>query len=755
MVVLAPDGTGASVGKTEGYWLCSDDFLPSEGQPSLVDRVALGALGFPRNWPQTYSQSAALKSLIGKKGRMPASRVAVAGAPTPEERAQLPQSLKFWPLHSFSNAENVAASSSGLTVVKGYAIYERLDQPTGSMFVAERYWWNAFSNSGAWIDLTPRPPGWQQLLLVEVSNGLAAKQRSALSVASSELHVFLMSERFPDFRMPTQMPISAASPKSQVNGTPPPLNIEQPIAKERIVKEPTQSKGPKHADSNTSKTHSPIAAQSKPQRNKGLDYSKFDNIEDSDDEKIVAKPLPLTLPIGVPREAVTRDEYEKVWRALLTNKDLPFTPAPDLEQMWGYYRYGGTDEQALLDQACEVLGKFPMRLEPEDWKNKTYSLTKKLEMESREDEARMWSIIGICRMPKDADPFYNQGVLLNKMCDKAKFSGAPKVRLPSLDGNESKLVPVEQYCSLFSRAATAYYRRAIKVDPQQRPAYINLIGCLERNEPSGWYQDVHEIAQSAVKNGIWYNMWQRPPHFVTSLAAKPWHVAGEFELCRQLEQNYQVIRDEYDAYINRLINRKDWDDSDTTPGLGDVGARPGALHDGGLTKSGKWKEVPLFTNCTLQREYAEYFPETVRILQTHCRDATGLAFCGGGDVIFSVLTPGTRLRPHCGPSNARLTCHLGVRVPRTRQQGCFIRVAADEAREWEEGRCLVFDDSFEHEVVYEKTESPILEDRVVLLANFWHTDFAFKNDPQWRERSDEMMASCDVETLPQTAVMKT
>ena len=38
---------------------------------------------------------------------------------------------------------------------------------------------------------------------------------------------------------------------------------------------------------------------------------------------------------------------------------------------------------------------------------------------------------------------------------------------------------------------------------------------------------------------------------------------------------------------------------------GDVGNRPGALHDGGLRKSGKWQEVPLFTNCTIQREYTD------------------------------------------------------------------------------------------------------------------------------------------------------
>jgi len=296
----------------------------------------------------------------------------------------------------------------------------------------------------------------------------------------------------------------------------------------------------------------------------------------------------------------------------------------------------------------------------------------------------------------------------------------------------------------------------LKVDQKQKPAYINLIGCLERNEPNGWYEDVQQLAVQAVKVGLWYNRWQRPPHFVPTLLAKPWHDPEGFLMCRMLEANYATIRAEYDAYIDKLANRKDWDDSDTTPGLGDVGAREGALHDGGLAKSGRWREVPLFTNCTLQREYAAQFPETVQILQTHCRDATGLALCGGGDVILSVLTPGTRLRPHCGPSNSRLTCHLGIRVPKTVREGCRIRVAAEEPRGWEEGKCVVFDDSFEHEVEFDAGNpmDPYPGDRVVLLANFWHPDFEFKNDPEWRSKSDEVMASVEIESLPQTAVMK-
>lgn len=728
----------AVVGKTESFWLNPDDFVSSEAPDDTRELGFLTVLGFPRDWPAVYTQSAALKSLLGKRGKIPARKVAVAGVPTPEELQNLP-AFSYEPIQSFSNAEMVASKVAGCKVVQGWAIYERTDRPTGSSFIAERYWWNALPETGTWIDLTPRAAGLQLLLLAEPLDNNAGKQRSVLTSAAALFHSRLLAHRFPEhkpFAFLEPAPVSELQAPGKPLATSPPLKQESTPA----LKAASQQ---------------PVKGTTSPQRKAGVDYSKFNAIEDSDDERLVPKQT-MTLPMGLPREAVSREDYDKVWRSLLENKELPFTPAPDLDQMWGFYKYGGMDEQALLDQACEYLARFPCRLEASDWKSKTYTLTKKLEMDNREDEARMWSVICICRFPKDQDAYYNQGVLLNKMCDKVKFSGSSNARLHSLDGT-SKIIPAEQYCSLFSRAAISYYRRSLKVDPKQRPAYINLIGSLERNEPSGWYDDVHQIAASAVKTGIWYNMWQRPPHFVPSLPSKPWHDAKDFQMCQALEENFSTIREEYNAYIQRLVNRKDWDDSDKTPGLGNVGARQGALHDGGLKKSGQWKEVPLFTNCTIQREYAELFPESVRILQTHCRDATGLAFCGGGDVIFSVLTPGTRLRAHCGPSNARLTCHLGINVPRTLEQGCRIRVAGEAPRGWEEGRCLVFDDSFEHEVFYEKGTSshePYPGDRVILLLNFWHPDFQFKNDPQWRERSDEMMATVDIESLPQSAMMK-
>merc|ERR1712151_91271 len=104
---------------------------------------------------------------------------------------------------------------------------------------------------------------------------------------------------------------------------------------------------------------------------------------------------------------------------------------------------------------------------------------------------------------------------------------------------------------------------------------------------------------------------------------------------------------------------------------------------------------------------------------------------GCGNAIFSMLEPGTCLRAHCGPTNTRLTCHLGLKVP----HGCGIRVGS-ESRQWREGECLVFDDSWEHEV-WNRSSDP----RVVLLVNFWHPDLPAAWHPDELMRPHKSMSA--------------
>lgn len=75
---------------------------------------------------------------------------------------------------------------------------------------------------------------------------------------------------------------------------------------------------------------------------------------------------------------------------------------------------------------------------------------------------------------------------------------------------------------------------------------------------------------------------------------------------------------------------------------------------------------------------------------------------------FSILLPGTRIESHFGPTKGLVTCHLGLVVPPNRV--CTMKIHDREVG-WEEGECLVFDDTFQHEVEH-RGDTP----RIVLLV---------------------------------------
>lgn len=77
---------------------------------------------------------------------------------------------------------------------------------------------------------------------------------------------------------------------------------------------------------------------------------------------------------------------------------------------------------------------------------------------------------------------------------------------------------------------------------------------------------------------------------------------------------------------------------------------------------------------------------------------------------FSRLEPKTRIPPHTGVSNSRLTVHIPLIVP----PNCGFRVGSD-IREWQPGTALVFDDTIEHEA-WNNSGDP----RVILIFDIWN-----------------------------------
>ncbi len=95
---------------------------------------------------------------------------------------------------------------------------------------------------------------------------------------------------------------------------------------------------------------------------------------------------------------------------------------------------------------------------------------------------------------------------------------------------------------------------------------------------------------------------------------------------------------------------------------------------------------PVAVNCAA-------CPETARVLA----DLPGLQ-----NAWFSILAPGYHIPAHRGPTRALVRCHLGLRVPAARER-CWIRVD-DQIYCWREGECVLFDDTYEHEVLNDTGE---------------------------------------------------
>lgn len=80
------------------------------------------------------------------------------------------------------------------------------------------------------------------------------------------------------------------------------------------------------------------------------------------------------------------------------------------------------------------------------------------------------------------------------------------------------------------------------------------------------------------------------------------------------------------------------------------------------------------------------------------------------NVLLSRLAPRTRIPPHNGVTNARMTVHLPLIVP----PGCGFRVGP-ETREWQPGIAWAFDDTIDHEAWNDSADS-----RLILILDVWN-----------------------------------
>lgn len=121
-----------------------------------------------------------------------------------------------------------------------------------------------------------------------------------------------------------------------------------------------------------------------------------------------------------------------------------------------------------------------------------------------------------------------------------------------------------------------------------------------------------------------------------------------------------------------------------------------------ITTDADWKTFFLQGVGMDCRENARICPKTMALLRKIPNSSTAF---------FSILSPHKHIPPHRGAYNGVLRLHLGLSVPEPREK-CRIRVA-DQYRHWEEGKVIIFDDTFNHEVWNDTDDY-----RVVLFVDF-------------------------------------
>lgn len=184
------------------------------------------------------------------------------------------------------------------------------------------------------------------------------------------------------------------------------------------------------------------------------------------------------------------------------------------------------------------------------------------------------------------------------------------------------------------------------------------------------------------------------------LAQRQFFERDEFAWVPAIEAETSAIKAELEALIAG--------GADFQPYVEDDPDRPRREFHG-LHGDPSWTALYLWRNGRPVEENASRCPRTMAALeQVPMTRISGQT----PSVLFSRLTPGAHIPPHRGMLNCRLIAQLPLIVP----HGCWLRVG-NETRRWEEGKLLIFDDSFEHEARNESTET-----RIVLLFDIWRPE---------------------------------
>lgn len=163
---------------------------------------------------------------------------------------------------------------------------------------------------------------------------------------------------------------------------------------------------------------------------------------------------------------------------------------------------------------------------------------------------------------------------------------------------------------------------------------------------------------------------KKPFHKYCLLGDKKYFDPYYFPVAKELEDNFPVIQ----AELKEILKRYD----DFAPFQS---ISPDQTY---ISNDDKWRMFFFKAAGVNFGRNQDFAPETFKILNKHKEVISAY---------ISVLGPNKMLMPHEGPWSGILRMHLGVVIPGNKE--CVLINGGEEYR-WEEGKTVLFDDTYEH-----------------------------------------------------------
>lgn len=246
---------------------------------------------------------------------------------------------------------------------------------------------------------------------------------------------------------------------------------------------------------------------------------------------------------------------------------------------------------------------------------------------------------------------------------------------------------------LYAKVSTLKLKNAGRLEEAQQ--------LFQKVRTMGW--EGKERTYAPGEAVLWDDFKHTPQIWVRGLRSMPiWprDTWKDLPICNQLEENFDVIREETERALKQ----------EATSGFEDAYR---FLYD-----QGEWNRVLLYHKKNFTEECDRVFPKTCSLLRQWLPSKPGLPWTSDQNeqVMVIKMKKGTDVEVHSGPSNNILNIHIGI----SGLKGAKL-IVANETYSWEEGKVIAWDGSYDHRV---HCHDCIAEQRVIMMVRYMHPDMS-------------------------------